>query len=196
VQDITKIARPKKGQVVFMHFLSPKSYREYQAKGERYSHNDAVEDDHAIDTMLQSIGRTECMGKPFLSMFAMTCETYKAVLIASRAYGELYRAFVLDPTELAKHKVIVFNGDVKNLTQPGKLPSSVLFVGDEASTAEAILGWRTKLDVHARKTFFSEVRLYRSLSASLVKEEYGYPGSENELASALENAFEDEDTDL
>jgi hypothetical protein len=146
--------------------------------------------------MLQSIGRTECIGKPFLSMFAMTCETYKAVLTASLAYGELYRAFALDPAELAKHKVIVFNGDVKNLTQPGKLPSSVLFVGDEASTSEAILGWHSKLDVHARKTFFSEARLYSPLSASLVKEEYGYPGSENELAGALDNAFEDEDTDL
>jgi len=191
VRDITQIQRPAKGQVVFMHFLSPESYFKYRASGTRYSRNDEVADDVAIDDMLQSIGRADCMGRPFLSTFAITFETYDAVVRTSGAYSQLYRAFVLDPTELAKHTVVIFNGDVKNLSRPERLRSSVLYVGDEASTAETILEWRSKLDVRARRTFFCEARLYGPLSASLEKEEYGYPGSEGKLADAIENALGD-----
>lgn len=196
MRDITQIAKPAKGQVVFMHFLSPESYIEYRASGKRYSLNDEVADDRAIDSMLQSIGRADCTGKPFLSMFAITFETYGAVVKTSGAYSQLYRAFVLDPMELAKNTVVVFNGDVKKLSQPESLRSSVLFVGNEASTAEAILGWRSKLGPRERKTFFCEARLYNHLSVSLEKEEYGYPGSEGEFADAIENAWGDERTDL
>ena len=196
MQDITKIDKPEKGQVAFMHFLSPKSYRDYRATGERYSHNDSSADDSAVDEMMKSMERSVFVGKLFLSMYAVTFETYNAVVANSGAYGQLYRAFVLDPAKIAKHNVVVFNGDVQNLAQSGKTPSSVLFVGDEASTSNAILDWQCSLAPRARRRFFSEARLYGPLTPAFEKEEYGYPGSDFELANAIDESMEDEDIDL
>jgi hypothetical protein len=65
------------------------------------------------------LGLTRFVGQPYVSLFAITLETYKESLTRGRNHASGGRpALILDLSKVETGTLFVFNGDVQNLSDP------------------------------------------------------------------------------
>jgi hypothetical protein len=199
VKDVShsgQLVQPVNGEVVFAHFLSEADYNKTIGIGEpRFSGPTEKKYVEQVDRLMCRLGLTRFVGQPYVSLFAITWETYKESVNRGQSHASGgHTALTLDLSKVETGTLFVFNGDVQNLSDTPEATRVHEFSADIKQVRDFVSLEYQQLPEDKRMRFIAEARLYAPLNRENIAAEYGRPEDAGDLiAEAVDELLSEDD---